>query len=277
MSGGWCRSYDKKVEHFLNLYPEVWGLIYQADVRTRNELGPKLRAEMQYRYSKDLANGTAHQNDFNPAMSWGSVFERIINGELKWWTDMVDRPGMCIITDAAKVTKYIDGYALTRKPGKRGQYDDGDRNELPPLKRRRAAGSGGGGTGSSSSWSHPYQNNAYEVRGGGANAGGAHPRMDPNTNLYTTTRAGHAVCRGYQNGTCTAGNNGKCGRDSTIAHRCGVCLMVGHAAWEQAKCPKQGGGPNPGAGAGRGRGRARARGRGPGRGGKAWGRGGKAE
>ena len=52
MSGGWCRSYDRKIEHFMNLYPEAWGLIYQADVRTRNELAPKLRTEMQYKYAK---------------------------------------------------------------------------------------------------------------------------------------------------------------------------------------------------------------------------------
>ena len=273
MSGGWCRSYDRKIEHFMNLYPEAWGLIYQADVRTRNELAPKLRTEMQYKFSKDLANGTAHQNDFNPSMPWDSVFERIITGEIKWWTEMVDRPGMCIITDAAKVTKFIDGDALVRKFGRRDRDDDDDRDDRPPLKRRKTAGGGGGNTGAASSWSHPYQNNQYENRGG-ANDGGAHLRVDQNTNLYTTTKAGHSVCRGFQNGTCVGGANGRCGRDPAIAHQCGVCLMFGHAAWKQAKCPKQGGG-NPGAGGGRGRGRGR--GRFPGRGGKAWGRGGKAE
>ena len=33
-----------------------------------------------------------------------------------------------------------------------------------------------------------------------------------------------------------------------LAHQCGVCLQVGHGAWDTAKCPKQGGGTPPGTG-----------------------------
>ena len=48
-------------------------------------------------------------------------------------------------------------------------------------------------------------------------------------------------------------------------------MMVGQAAWEVDKCPKQGGGSGGGAGAGRGRrAQAKAAGRGGGKGGKSW-------
>ena len=55
--------------------------------------------------------------------------------------------------------------------------------------------------------------------------------------------------------------------------------MVGHGAWEQAKCPKQGGGVNPGNGKRNQQRQASMKGRGrqPKGAGKAWGRGGKGE
>ena len=89
MSGGWLRSYASKIAKYVKDYPEAWGLIYQCDVRTRNELAPKLRAQLQYQYSKDLVDGTAHRNPFNPSKPWGAVWGRIVEGhaEAKWRFD----------------------------------------------------------------------------------------------------------------------------------------------------------------------------------------------
>ena len=59
--------------------------------------------------------------------------------------------------------------------------------------------------------------------------------------------------------------------DNISAHQCGMCLMVGHGAWETDKCPKQGGGASTttttgGGGRGNGKGRGKGTGNGQGKG-----------
>ena len=46
IKGGWLRAYGTNIEKLNNQYPEAWGIIYQAEQRTRDELAPALRAQM---------------------------------------------------------------------------------------------------------------------------------------------------------------------------------------------------------------------------------------
>ena len=92
ISGGWLRAYSSKLAKYVEEYPEARGVIYQCDVRTRNELAPKLRAQLQSQYCKDLVDGTAHRNPFDPNKPWGTVWQQIVEGheESKWWFDHID-------------------------------------------------------------------------------------------------------------------------------------------------------------------------------------------
>ena len=180
-----AESIRKKISKYNREYPGAWGIIYQADVRTRNELAPELKAKSQYKSMQDCIDGQGHRSDFDPQRPWDYVFQRIVEKEIPWWLDLVDKPGMMVISDSAKPARYIEGDALTRG-GKRQRVADYSDDSPPPLRRRRT----GGGTGAASSYSLPQQQHQYEARGGGGGAQGDHPRADKQTGMYVTSKSG---------------------------------------------------------------------------------------
>ena len=255
--GGPVRGYGELVGELDSRYPEAWGLIYQRDVRTRNEHARRVKARLAARHAKAIAKTPPEESDFDPARPWAQVFVELITGESEWWMKNIRLPGIEIVSKVTNPERFVEGDALTRKREKPATREP-DRS---PLKRRRGAEGGGGGC--SSSWSHPRMNNQYESRAPGNNN---HPHYDNRLGRYTTNKAGYSICDDHNEGECgRADQYNKCPSDSRSVHQCSMCLQSGHAAWEYKKCPKQEGGAPP-RGGGRGD-RGRGGGRGAGRGG----------
>ena len=278
VSGGPVRGYAELIGELDARYPEAWGLIYQTDVRTRNEHARRVKTKLATRHAKAIAKTPPEESDFDPARPWAQVFVELITGESEWWMNNIRLPGIEIVAKVTNPERFIDGDALTRKR-ERPPTREQDRS---PLKRRRGAEGGGGGT--SSSWSHPRMNNHFESRAPGGNN---HPNYDERRGCFTTNKAGYKICEDHNEGECgRADQYNQCPRDNRSVHQCSVCLQSGHAAHESRKCPKQEGGAPGGRGGGglgdRGRGnggRGRVNGRradfrGDRRGGRSGGRGG---
>ena len=233
VSSGMLTRYYNLIEELVNRCPDAWGVIYQADVRTRNEHFPRVLAEVLAHHAKKVAKGKGDQSGVDPSKPWDAVFRRICGKEEKsWWYDIIEIPFQSLVPGAAKVDKFIDGDVLVRPDAhSRGPAPGADVPAPPP----------------------PSAPSGYKlVKIGGSEdrraqpdkrqqTGGNHPQS--RNGVYITTRNGRPVCDGFNTGACRDCDSwGRCSKDQASAHQCHLCLMVGHGAHESNLCPKQGGG-----------------------------------
>ena len=59
---GMLTRYYNLIEELLNRCPDAWGVIYQADVRTRNEHFPRVLAEVLAHHARKEAKGKGDQS-----------------------------------------------------------------------------------------------------------------------------------------------------------------------------------------------------------------------
>ena len=75
--------------------PSVWHLLYQTDVRCRQELMQAVFQELLAAHSAAVMAKT--HTDFDPTRPWDAVWKRVL--EMKdWWTDEFERPAGLIVT-----------------------------------------------------------------------------------------------------------------------------------------------------------------------------------
>jgi hypothetical protein len=100
-------AYGRWIRKLAAIYgPIVWHLLYQTDVRCRQEL-------MQAVFQELLAIHTAAvmaktHTDFDPLMPWDSVWKRVL--EMKdWWVDEFERPAGLIKNKVMGISEVIGG------------------------------------------------------------------------------------------------------------------------------------------------------------------------
>ena len=242
VSSGRLRRYADKIATYVNRCPDAWGVIYQADVRTRGEQFPIVLVKAQDYHAKAVVRNW--DSEFVPEKPWEEVFRRILDCESDWWYDLIEIRFQSIVPGAAKPSKFIGNDAITRAENL-GRGSD----EAVPLPPPPAIPEGytlvrkGTRTRQDSEPSGPPPKKGR--------VGDQHPML--RGGVYVTTRNGRPVCDGFNDGNCEACDQwGRCSRDGSSAHQCNLCLMVGHGAHQQRLCPKQGGGgrQNPGRGGG---------------------------
>ena len=228
IDNGFLKRYAELIEQLINDYPTCWGLIHQADVRTRLEHAPRVKADCEEKHAEALVK--SWPTTFDPLRPWNEVWKRLATAERTWWEDMVIRPGNQVMSGNANPNKFVDGDVLTAttptNPSGGG------------LKRPRAI------LDTQPEYEEVHAPPAWRPTKPGKGAGKpvkSYLSVHDGT-CYTKTRAGLTPCASYQVGTCgRVDAYGRCAVDHASAHQCNVCLMVGHGAAEKSKCPMQNG------------------------------------
>ena len=112
---GNLRQYEDNIAGYVNRCPDAWGVIYQADVRTRTEHAPRVLEKCLEDHAKALRHNW--DSSFNPAKPWDEVWRRILHEEQSWWFDVIEIPFQNLVpanNTKATPTKFFGTDALTR-------------------------------------------------------------------------------------------------------------------------------------------------------------------
>ena len=107
--GGPVRGYGEMVGELDARYPDAWGLIYQTDVRTRNEHAPRVKTKLMEAHARAISRTPPEYSDFDPAKPWGQVFVELITREEEWWTKCIRLPSIEILAKVSNPEKFIEG------------------------------------------------------------------------------------------------------------------------------------------------------------------------
>ena len=187
-------GYHDLFRHYINRYGDrVWHIMYQADVRMRQEEMPRICRRGQSEYDDALAAGGIHP--FNPSQPWDWVWDQANNAS-SFWRRELEEPCLLVTSKAAPLQSMLDGDANI-------QLDRGNQQRL----KRNFEG----------------QQNTRSIM---VQAERMHQVKD---GIYECNRRGTPLCPGWQDGTCTSTIAGaRCGRDWSQAHQCSRCLSADH-------------------------------------------------
>ena len=183
--------------------PSGWALLYQADVRCRQEWMDSIRTRLLLAHTTAIA---LHQpTTFRADKPWDSVWEAAIQDD-KFWKREFERP-------AGKLDKFLMGVEGDAPiQGQRGasshsppQQQQQRQQQQPPRQQQQQQRQ------------QPPQRPAY----------GSQP-----ASWRTHNDRDEELCRGFQDGSCNIGqgHSGQCGRDKRHRHQCAICLSSRHGA-----------------------------------------------
>ena len=186
-------AYRAHIQEMSQLHgPPGWALLYQAEVRCRQEWMEHLRIRLAQAHTSALSLGRS--TDFRTDKPWDSVWHAAVEDE-KFWKREFERP-------AGKLTNYLAGI-------------EGD----APIQ--------GGGSSSHSARPQPPQQQQLQQPQRGQNM---QPNA-AGWKTHDTSNPPVELCRGYQTAQCTIGTgSNRCGRNSDLCHRCAICLSAKHGA-----------------------------------------------
>ena len=75
IDNGFLKRYAERIEQLTKDYPSCWGIIYQADVRTRLEYAPDVRAECEEEHAECLIKNWP--TTYDPERPWNTVLEKL--------------------------------------------------------------------------------------------------------------------------------------------------------------------------------------------------------
>ena len=207
-------DYNELIDEFVLTYgDECWALIYQVDVRTRQELAVRLRREGEDAKALATKNGQVH--DFDENRPWEWVYTQFTNGACgEWWRKEIIDKCQLIRAGAARVADYVEEDAPIATP------------PAPPTPPRTAIAAGQRG---------PKRQLAIEDGSNEWPMPPAAPAITPGNLLLN--KKGHQVCEGFQRGVCI-GTDGKsrCLRDGVSLHVCYKCGDNRHGSHYPKEC-----------------------------------------
>ena len=224
----------------------VWHLLYQADVRMRQEHMPRLRIQALEDNARELAANRPALFDIDSI--WNHVWEMALADE-QFWKWELEHPAMMVLARVQGLSSLVAGdAAVGALPAPLAIAGVPATVELPPSSVGRAA-----------------QPGAYQPPPAARDPPSQKRKVKKNqhnvsaTGSMTTNRGGAPLCSGFQDGSCTwtvAGN--RCGYDSSKMHQCARCLHPKHGAHSPAECTA----PPASAKGGKGRGKGKGKGKG---------------
>jgi len=202
LSPATCEYYYKHIGAYAARYgPQVWPLLYQADVRAR--------LEQITRVARSAAQAHVRSNNtstFDPKRPWEHSLRALVD-DMKFWRRELEEPAILIMTQACKLSDNISDDAMVHRPGGSSQQSSsnqahrGQASQVspPPPKKHKRSG---------------------------------HERVSNigSDGLHTTNRNGKPLCEEWQEGRCEVGAGITCPRDSSKVHQCKKCLFQGHGA-----------------------------------------------
>ena len=231
--------YSSQITEYANRYGQVvWHIIYQADVRARLEHMERLRRVAVEEAARAVTAGGHHEFDIDKP--WNYVWAKMVD-DATFWRKEIEEPCVLVLAKTTSLPSMIGGDAP-------------------------AASSGGGTSRSQQQVITPGTSSAH-YRGGdiGISDGPMRKKMrqhnQRSSGHLNTNRSGHALCAGFNAGTCLElmpGAQGyKCSRDPNKVHQCSKCLSTEHGASScnrpAARQPREGKGHKSGKGKGKGK------------------------
>ena len=204
--------------------PKVWHLLYQCDVRCRQELMEASRMKLQEQHNTALAQNRV--STFDPKRPWDSVWEDVISSNMatKWWRDNFETPGFMILTHTKSLESMIDSDAPVDNGHGAGSY----RPSPPP--------------GFSVTAAHP---GARRPKAPKKPKPVYAPQQQGTDGSMASNRKGRRLCPGFQDGSCTdTVGTATCGKDRSMTHQCAKCLSQGHGANYPSPCQRNQVSPN---------------------------------
>ena len=88
-------------------------MIYQPDVRMRNERCHRIRERPEEEYDQLVKDGRGHRSKFNPKRPWDAVWGEMAERKSDWWYNNVDLPWLMVEAKLKSPTAYVEGDAPT--------------------------------------------------------------------------------------------------------------------------------------------------------------------
>ena len=228
MLGAVCSSrldaYFEHIKQYHERYgPAVWHLLYQGDVRCRQERMIHLdRLASQEQSVAVQASGT---HPYNPKKPWDHVWKMAVDDHY-WWRKVLEEPCLLIVARTTSLNSMVDGDVMIAEA------------ETPPGKRHRKTPGDNGG------WTHTSAigNSNFNLSPKKSNLERHH---NVSNGTYSTNRRGDPICSGFQDGSCKEmDTNRKCAKDGKSVHQCNRCLGTDHIGSECTKTPAVGAQPS---------------------------------
>ena len=203
--------YEKLIRQYHERYGRVcWPIIYQADVRARQEQVERVRRRGQESFDTAQRAGLSH--DFDPARPWEWVWGELTL-DVNFWNREITEPCMLYLAKTSSINQLLDNDAPIAKapPGQNIFSATSTTARTPDTSR--------------TSTKRPRGPDVREHKVG-------------EDGLYTHNRRGIELCKLFQSGECVEKDQrGACARNSTRRHQCAKCLSDHHGA---SKCPSDG-------------------------------------
>eukprot|EP00971_Amphidinium_carterae_P272400 5406631-Amphidinium_carterae.1 len=191
-------------------------------------------SRMRLRFSQQLEMGGAPQG-FVSERPWNFIWKAVVDDP--FWQTQVREPALLILNGSTSMAALIGGDAPTRASS----------NKPSSHAQASAIASAPVATAQTSATAHTSASNrAQKPR--------RHHVVDE-TGLHRVNRRGIPLCKGFQDGSCTAIQEGTrvvCKANSGYLHQCAKCLQIGHGA---SSCPNPPA-PKPFKGQGKGKGKS---------------------
>ena len=232
-------AYRKKIERYASQYgASVWHLLYQADVRCRQEHMEALNYRLAAAHTAAMSFVPPHASSYDPAKPWDAVWAETLGREDQdWWSKEFETPAILIITRTSKLGDSIGGDAPISAGLNVGAGSSGD-HQRRPAPQPHAPGGGARKT-----------KKGHKKQSVGPQVSGEHGMK--------TNRTGKPLCSDFQHGNCDqAGSQNSCPRHSGQVHQCSRCLDPRHGAFgPNKKCTEKQSTASTRQGKGRGKGK----------------------
>ena len=206
-------AYKSMIKRYALQYgPSVWHLLYQTDVRCREEMMEAMNFRLAANHA--AANATPGQygihpsviSSYDPLRPWDSVWHAVVKEET-WWRKEFETPAMLIITRINSLHNSLDGDIVLS--GASGSGSAAPHRPGPPTRAPAAQAQKG---------KKQKQKQHGPQRGG---SDGMH-----------TNRTGKNFCSDFQNGRCSNSVTGcACPKNPSQTHQCSRCLSQTHGAY----------------------------------------------
>eukprot|EP00971_Amphidinium_carterae_P090621 1793934-Amphidinium_carterae.1 len=179
-----CPSHlDLYRDHVLRLHsrygPQCWMLIYQADVRCRKEH----MSRMRLRFTQQLEMGGAPQG-FVSERPWNFIWKAVVDDP--FWQTQVREPALLILNGSTSMAAHIGGDAPTRasmnKAPAQAQFARSPAAPATPIVVQSSA-----------------ETRTQKSR---------RQHLLDESGLHRANRRGIPLCKGFQDGSCTAVQEG---------------------------------------------------------------------
>jgi len=232
---GTVLAYEKLMARYAMRYGHAaWLIQYQADVRTRCELWPRLRLRLETAHS--MATAAGNLTPFDPLRPWNYTILKSLE-DRDWWHIEVEEPALLLNSRSQNLAQLVSGKApVATVQMSQAAQSPPPQVKLPQHNQPAAVG-------------QPLKKAPRLLsseRVDNRNADGS----------FNTNRSNVPLCASFQLGTCGNHVQGRCPSDRSKAHQCSACLSPAHGqsschgnqSRKGASAPPKGKGKNKGKG-----------------------------